>query len=153
MTKQSFTISYLSAMKTLFVIGLWVVSSICFSQKIDSTIIIGTWQSELDEDNTFGSFVFDKDGFVTMKSGGVAVGGANGMENGKSFQMVYRLDVSKKPMQLDILVRNPEKNSEMILMKAIIEFHGDLKMKIALDDEERPTEFTGENSMLFSRIE
>jgi uncharacterized protein (TIGR03067 family) len=139
-------------MKTLLCSAFLIFSTFCFSQKIDSTIVIGTWQSELDEDNTFGSFIFDKDGFITIESQGITMGGANGMAKGKPIQMIYKLDVSKKPMQLDILVRKPETKTEMIAMKAIVEFSSDLKMKIAIDQEQRPTEFTSENSMSFSRI-
>jgi uncharacterized protein (TIGR03067 family) len=80
------------------------------------------------------------------------MGGANGMSKGKPIQMIYKLDVSKKPMQLDILVRKPETKAEMIAMRAIVEFSSDLKMKIAIDQEQRPTAFTPENSMSFSRI-
>ena len=139
-------------MKTLLCSAFLISSTFCFSQKIDSTIVIGTWQSELDEDNTFGSFIFDKDGFITIESLGITMGGANGMAKGKPIQMIYKLDVSKKPMQLDILVRKPETKTNMIAMRAIVEFSSDLKMKIAIDQEQRPTEFTPENSMSFSRI-
>ena len=139
-------------MKTLLCSAFLIFSTFCFSQKIDSTIVIGTWQSELDEDNTFGSFIFDKDGFITIESQGITMGGANGMAKGKPIQMIYKLDVSKKPMQLDILVRKPETKTEMIAMRAIVEFSSDFKMKIAIDQEQRPTEFTPENSMSFSRI-
>jgi uncharacterized protein (TIGR03067 family) len=139
-------------MKTVLCSAFLVFSTFCFSQKIDSTIVIGTWQSELDEDNTFGSFIFDKEGFVTIESQGVTMGGPNGMAKGKPIQMIYKLDVSKKPMQLDILVRKVETKAEMIAMRAIVQFSSDLKMKIAIDQEQRPTAFTTENSMSFSRI-
>lgn len=139
-------------MKTLLCSAFLIFSTFCFSQKIDSNIVIGTWQSELDEDNTFGSFIFDKDGFITIESQAITMGGANGMAKGKPIQMIYKLDVSKRPMQLDIFLRKPETKTEMIAMRAIVEFSSDLKMKIAIDQEQRPTEFTSENSMSFSRI-
>jgi hypothetical protein len=139
-------------MKTLLtVIGL-LSFYVGMGQKIDSTHVVGTWLSDLDEDSAFGSFIFDKDGFITIESEGIKIGGANGVLNGKPIQMTYHIDVSKTPIELDIIAINVETKAKKVAMKAIIEFNGYLKMKIALGQGEGPTEFTTENSMMFSKL-
>ncbi len=138
--------------KNITLLLLFLFTVYCYAQEVSPSIIIGTWQSNFDDENTFGTLIFNANGSVVIEAGEVILNEENGIGKGKFAQMIYKLDITKIPHQLDIMMTNNETKSDKTILKAIVQFTSKNKMKIAIDLIDRPLEFSSENSMSFSRI-
>ncbi|HTU91863.1 MAG TPA: TIGR03067 domain-containing protein [Gemmataceae bacterium] len=87
-----------------------------------------------------GSIVFDKDGKLILKDPGKPD------KIGK-----YKIDASKDPKQIDLIVSKDEKGKDGVTMQGIYEFDGDkLKMAFSAENpkEKRPSDFKGEKVLI-----
>lgn len=114
--------------------------------------IVGKWVGEKDGDK--GALIFDENGYIFMEENGQTYGGKGFVEGNETFDTTYKIDFSKKPIEFDLINTRILPSKEVRTSLAIIEIINNDKIRISFDldgTDRRPTEFTEENSMLFTR--
>jgi len=95
--------------------------------------LIGEWSS-VDQSGKQGSFIFYKDGNADMVIEGKP------MED-ENIKLIYFFDSSKEPMELDLIYVD-NFNNEWVLMRGIVQFLTDNKIKIrSFFNDNRPEGF------------
>jgi hypothetical protein len=102
--------------------------------------ITGKWR-ESDKPDGY-SFVFDTEGYVTMIADGQTVGGKEFEIKGVKGQMVYKLDFTQTPIQIDLILTKIGLPGDYRLM-GIIELLNGNHFNLAMSAEERPANFDG----------
>jgi len=117
----------------------------------DNNSFIGEWSGT----NLVGhkiTMIFDSDGYATFIVDNKVMGGKSSLIDGKTVSVKYSFDMKKEPIWLDVFTIHEGK--ETIRDKAIVKFIGKNKMQFKTypDAEERPTDFDGKDTVLFTRV-
>jgi uncharacterized protein (TIGR03067 family) len=117
---------------------LFVLLPVISSAKEPAQSLVGEWKGK-DITGAMASMVFHEDGTFQMIQGGVAVIGPS-----EGVKVTWRLDRTKDPMQLDVLVTGAK---GQVIMPMIVRFLSDKKIQVVMSpNETRPTAFTPEDS-------
>lgn len=114
--------------------------------------IVGKWVGEKDGDK--GALIFDKDGYISMEENGQTFGGKGFVDGNETFDYTYKIDYSKKPIEFDLVNTRIIPSKEVRTNLAIIEIINNDKIKICFNvdgTDVRPTEFTEENTVYFTK--
>lgn len=112
--------------------------------------IVGKWKGT-DQTQNVGYMIFDKEGYVSMEISGQLIGGKEFILNDSKGSMQYKTNFNVKPATLDMVLTNLNTKEEKRML-GIIEIINPNEIKIAFNfDEERPTTFQQENTLLLNR--
>uniref|UniRef100_UPI004048038F hypothetical protein n=2 Tax=Roseivirga sp. TaxID=1964215 RepID=UPI004048038F len=137
-------------MKTLLIL-LFAIPIISLSVEKDNSKFIGKWIGE--DQNDIGYMSFDSEGYVYLEMEGEIIGGEEFVINGEKGKMTYEINSETNPIEVDFIV-TVLKSGEQKRLLCIADFIDDNTMKFAINfDENRPTQFDSENSIIFKRKE
>lgn len=114
--------------------------------------IVGKWTGTKDGDT--GSFIFKENGYLYFSENGTTYGGKGFVDGDETFDMTYKIDYSKNPIEFDLIKTRIIPSKDVKISYAIIEIIDENKIRICFDIEEsskRPTEFIEESSIYLSR--
>ncbi|KGO92418.1 hypothetical protein [Flavobacterium subsaxonicum] len=112
--------------------------------------IVGKWKAT--EDGIAIILDFDKDGYAIMQKGKDVMGGKEFDVKGFKGSMTYKVDYTKEPDELDIVITNISTGERKVL-KGIFKVMGDNQMKVLIGyDSVRPTNFDTPDAMIFTRV-
>ncbi|MCF7561677.1 hypothetical protein L3X39_13600 [Sabulilitoribacter multivorans] len=132
-----------------FLILLLVVPLLSLTVNKVNTKFIGKWVGE--DEKEIGYMNFDSDGYAYFEIQGQILGGKEFVMNGKKGKMTYEINSESNPIQIDFIVTLLESGEQKRLL-CIANFIDNDIMEFAIDFEEnRPTEFNSENSIIFKR--
>jgi hypothetical protein len=148
-----FTLS--KTLKHLFFLPLLLILVMVTSFSIPPGKHVGTWKGE-DSKDKIGSLVLDSSGYATLLVDNETLGGKDFEMNGIKAECKYKIDYSKEPIWLDIVMYNKESQHEMGRLKGIIKFITDNKIMYRINFEgERYTRFDPndkENTIVLNRV-
>lgn len=120
-----------------------------FNYSTDRSILFGKWKGE--DQGEIGYINFDPEGYAHFEIGGQILGGKEFEYDGKTGSMTYEVNDAVEPIQIDLILTIVE-TAEINTLLCIAEFVDENTMKFAINFEnQRPTEFTEENSLVFKR--
>lgn len=130
----------------LTIIGLFIFS---FHNTLDKSQLYGKWKGE--DRGDIGYINFDTDGYAHFEIGGQIFGGKEFEYDGKKGTMTYEVHENTMPLQVDLILTILD-TGEVNTLFCIAEFLNENTMKFAINFEnQRPTAFTEENSLLFTK--
>ncbi|HEX9152000.1 MAG TPA: hypothetical protein VF842_07945 [Flavobacterium sp.] len=122
-----------------------------FSDKnIEEYNFIGKWTG-IDKGTT-GCIIFEKDGTASIKIGDNVLGGNDYYVNGKKTTITYSIDTTVKPINIDFIMNSEghEKNGKLSFIAEIIDANS---FKFEIVKENKPRNFSENNSMILTRIQ
>ena len=123
--------------KALILITAILFSTLVYSQNIvePDPALTGTWH---DYEKEVGDMelALNKDGFMTITSGGTTVGGKITDVNGKKTSMTYVVNTKTTPRQIDFIVTDLSTN-QVYKMVGIYELKSPDELKIAFVNESK----------------
>jgi hypothetical protein len=135
-------------MKNLLLLFL-AVPLLSFSQEKDNDKFIGKWIGN--DQMGFGYITFDSEGYAYFEIEGITFGGKEFTLEGKKGSMTYEINSTTNPIQVDFTITKLESGEQRKIL-CIANFIDDNSMQFALSFEEnRPTNFNGENAIVFER--
>jgi len=127
----------------LLFILLGTISCVKFNSKI-----IGKWNSE--NKTVFEYFIFKENGICSIGLGESDLNGEDFNLEGKKGTINYVVNQGKKFIELDIIAKKSGSSRNSFLY-GIANFKGENKLVLAFDENERPTEFNSENTIILVR--
>ncbi|AGC78700.1 hypothetical protein LX97_02539 [Nonlabens dokdonensis] len=110
---------------------------------------IGKWKGN--DGSQIGFIEFDEDGYVTLRIGDQIMGGKEFILKGEKGNATYKIDVDKNPIEV-VLIMTKIESGKQKKQFCIAQFINDNEMLFAVDfNNQRPTEFTEENSIILKR--
>ncbi len=137
-------------MKKLFLIVL-IVPLLSFCYQTTTNNFTGRWAGN--EKGQVGFINFDTNGFVEFEINGEILGGKEFIMKGEKHQMIYEIDQTKDPIEVDLIMVHIA-SQEQKKLPGIAKFITKDKMVFAMAFEgDRPTNFTQENSINLKKVE
>lgn len=112
---------------------------------------VGKWKG-VDKNKT-GYITLEQDGTASISIGDKVLGGKNYVINGKKAYIIYKIEGTTKPINLDFIMYldGIEKTKRLLFILEIIDADS---FKIASDfNAERPTGFAENNTMVMTRVQ
>lgn len=135
-------------MKRLLIL-LLTIPFLSLTIENDNSKFIGKWIGQ--DENEIGYLSFDSEGYAYFEIQGQIFGGKEFIFDGKKGRMIYEINHETDPIQLDLIVTKLD-DGEQKKMLCIAEFLDNDTMNFAINFEEnRPTNFNSENSIIFKR--
>lgn len=135
-------------MKRILIL-LLVIPLLSMTIENDKAKFIGKWIGE--DKKEIGSLNFDSEGYAYFEVQGQIMGGKEFVQNGKKGSMTYKINSETNPIQVDLIVTMLESKEQKKLL-CIANFIDNDTMEFAINFEEnRPTEFDSENSIILRR--
>lgn len=127
-------------------------SILSFAQKtsLEKYNFIGKWKGT--DKNKTGYIILEQDGTASISIGGKVLGGKDYVINGKKAYIIYKIEDTTMPVNLDFIMYldGIEKTKRLLFILEIIDADS---FKIASDfNDERPTGFAENNTMLMTRV-
>lgn len=140
-------------MKKLLLLLITSFSFFAFNKKsiANDFSIVGRWKAE-DATKEIGYIVFQEDGYAYFEIDGMILGGKDFVHKGKKGSLSYEVDYSTTPITIDLTLTKIDENISKKVF-GIAEKLEENKMNLALSFEnKRPTDFSGSDSMVFTRV-
>jgi len=124
---------------TGFIVLFFLWGQVAFGQKTH----IGKWKGQ-DYTGKDVTFVFTKDGWITLNQGGKEIGGQKFLVEGtQSYaSMKYEINYEQSPVYLDLLILDFDSQKELGRLVNIVEIINKKTLKIQLsENQQRPESF------------
>jgi hypothetical protein len=110
--------------------------------------IVGEWSGKKDGESAV--FIFDAEGFATMKMDGGTLGGKSFLVHGIPCAMKYTFNATPTPHHLDFLVYDLKTGNGVQRLYCIAQFLGPDKLKICMnvEDATRPKNFSNQEDVV-----
>lgn len=108
---------------------LLLISSLSFAQ---DKKLVGTWKGN-DSQGTEIKFIFDAEGYITMSSDGLEVGGKNFDVNGITVSMKYETDLSQTPHKLTYILTDLSGAYPTVTMSGVYQYINDNSIKFRIN--------------------
>lgn len=131
----------------LFLIGLPLLS---LTTTKSSSDFIGRWEGE--DEGEIGYLIIDEEGYAAFEFEGETMGGKSFLMEDEEASMTYEINTAVDPIEVDFIITFKEDDEEFRML-GIAKFIDDNSFHFAMDEEERPTAFTDENSIIFKRVD
>lgn len=137
-------------MRKLLVL-LLLIPLLSMTTENDRDKFIGKWVGE--DKNELGYLNFDPDGYAYFEIKGRKFGGKEFVMNGEKGKMTYEINSETHPIQVDLIVTKLESGEQHKLL-CIAEFIDNDTMQFEMNFENnRPTDFDTDNSIIFIRAQ
>lgn len=138
-------------MKKIILLFITTLTLMSFNKVTNSEFsIVGKWQGQ--DENETGYIIFQKDGYAYFDFQGLIMGGEEFVIKGQKASMTYEVDYSKTPMTIDLIVKKIE-SGEIKKLLCIAEIINENQIKLQIDfNDNRPTEFNENDSLIFNRV-
>jgi hypothetical protein len=125
------------------------LSFLSFIPKTETNQFVGRWTGE--DNGDIGYMVFDAEGYAPFEIKGQVFGGKEFTLQGKKGSMMYEINNTTKPIEVDFIVTQLE-TGEQKRMLCIAKFTDANNMRFAMGfNNTRPTEFTELNAIRLKR--
>lgn len=131
----------------LFLIGLPLLSLTTSKSTSD---FIGRWEG--DDGSEVGFITFDSEGYAEFEIYGEIIGGKSFYMEEDEASMTYEINAEVNPIEVDFIIKFKEDDEEFRML-GIAKFIDDNSFHFAMDEEERPSVFTDENSIVLNRVD
>lgn len=131
----------------LFLIGLPLLS---LTTTKSSSDFIGRWEGE--DEGEIGYLIIDEEGYAAFEFEGETMGGKSFLMEDEEASMTYEINTAVDPIEVDFIITFKEDDEEFRML-GIAKFLDENSFHFAMDEEERPTAFTDENSIIFKRVD
>ncbi|WP_320815147.1 hypothetical protein [Flavobacterium sp.] len=136
-------------MKKLILLLLTLFGLTSFAPLETKNDLIGEWIGN--DKGEIGKLVFQKNGYAYFVMGNQKFGGESFVMEGKKGSMKYTVDDKTNPFKIDLII-SIEGTKIVKKQKCIAKFISKNKLNFAIGfEDERPTNFDGENSLIFNK--
>ncbi|WP_396603336.1 hypothetical protein [Algibacter sp. R77976] len=128
---------------------LLIIPLLSMTIENDKAKFIGKWIGE--DEKEIGYSNFDSEGYAYFEVQGQIMGGKEFVRKGKKGNMTYEINSKTNPIQVNLVVTmlEPKEQKKLLCIANFID-HDTMEFAISFD-ENRPTEFDSENSLIFKR--
>lgn len=111
---------------------------------------LGKWEG--DDETGVGYLILDDEDYATIKADGQVLGGKSSVVGGTEVYMLYKIDYSTTPFQIDFIIHQLKDDLELRRLMGIMEFVDDNNLKMALGfTGGRPENFEGDETIIFKK--
>ncbi|RKF03014.1 hypothetical protein C8N26_2388 [Tenacibaculum lutimaris] len=138
-------------MKKIIILLIITLSLTSFTKYSESDFsIIGKWKGEDKKEAAY--LIFKKNGYAYFKYQGQTLGGKKFLINEEKATMTYEVDYSKKPIEIDFIVKT-KASGEMSRLLCIAEKieKNTIKLQFGFNGK-RPTEFNDKDGVIFKKV-
>ena len=128
----------------LFVLPLLMAFSLKTTENL-----VGEWEGK--EHGKVFSLIFDQEGYMYYKQNDEIQGGKEFVVKGKTVTLTYKLDKTTEPYQLDFIFTDHD-TAETKMAYGIVKFINEDAVVISIGSlDQRPSDFTEGDAMVFHR--